>query len=155
MKQLMIVLFSAVSIIAAPSSSVVAADPIASAVMTIPIERYQDSRWVELVVDGTSGRVWLRIPSVGGLGKAELNFMTDKVLEIVSAGRPYPLGKSGFFIDFKGEYPIWGPTKSMGPNYEFDNLDFAEGASLCDKTLTVWGKPSKPSFSWYYDARPK
>lgn len=137
-----------------PSGTLFAAEPLnmPSGEVIIPFATFEGEE-VALVYEAQFGYVGLRIPvkSIVGNDKA-LEYMTAKVLEIVTYDGPYPLGDTGYSIDFTNGYPHWGPTTSSIPHEGYyQSLHFGREACLCGQKITASGTPEKPPYSWYYD----
>jgi len=118
---------------------------------TVPFAEFEGGI-VEFVYDVKSTRAHLSVAVDSHvLHDDELQFLTDTVMRIVAAEGLYRLGDSGFFIDFKGRYPIWGPYTTLASCGAFVSLFFGERVSMSGNTFTVHGEPTRPPYSWYYD----
>lgn len=105
---------------------------------------------IEMIYDSSDGRLALRIPQEFGIGSEELNYLKKEVEFLTSQKEPLKLGVSGYTFIFRGGYPIWGPYSAWSNKGHFKCLLFAEGVTVVNNEIYVYGEISRPSHYYPY-----
>ena len=146
MKRLLFLLVACLSLagLSLPSS----AAPVDETVIT-----YQTFKGhpVQFVIDGQSRYVILRVmfhgmfasegaPSLDEEAGA-LDFLKSEVVRFAYAGKPVPLGTTGFsFLFVGGHPPIWGPYSAYWREGSYKGLAFAINPKVTRRAITASGE---------------
>ncbi len=134
------------------SSNSVRLMPLAPTELVIPYDG-KNGRPMEFIWDVKSGRTALRIDArYEYRGPDELALLREEVVRLIriSVNNPTPLGKSGLYFQFQGNYPIYDPSTQVGSGHKRKTLCFAQDAVIADGIITAKGQRESSVYNPYW-----
>lgn len=111
----------------------------------------KDNEPIWLVYNQKFERVHLEVPGDNTLGFSDE--VTDRLIQeiawLTTTVGSSPLGDTGYYFTYEGQFPIWGPYHTLGPDGAARCLFFAENARLDAVTNTIYAIGRKDEAQLY------